>query len=134
VRKSLSLKGKTCFGEVYRKGKRFRVKGFQCAVIRHCAASENPFCCDRSGNSPQKFGIIINRRFGNACERNKAKRRVRAIIDSLSSDFAGSWCMTIRIFDEYKETPFLEGAESFKYMCRKVGIIREKNENSGNNN
>ena len=134
MRKSLSLKGKTCFGEVYRHGKRFRARGLQCAVMNECAASENPFCCDRSGDTPRKFGIIINRRFGNACERNKAKRRVRAIIDSLSSDFSGCWCMTIRIFDEYKDTPFLEGAESMKYMFRKAGIIREKDENSGNNN
>jgi ribonuclease P protein component len=125
VQKSVSLKGKRCFSEVFNKGKRIRVKGLQCSVIRQCGGSEKPFCCATSGVTPYKIGIIISRRFGNACERNRAKRRLRAIIDRLSSEFAGHWCMTVRIFDEFKEIDFNDGISSFQDMCRKAGLFRE---------
>ena len=42
--------------------------------------------------------------------------------------------MTVRIIDEYRDIPFLKGAEIFKDMCRKAGILREYDEDKSNNN
>ena len=127
MRKSVSLKGKRCFTEVFQKGKRFRVKGFQCALIRDCGvARAESFCFHKTATCSFKIGIIISRRFGNACERNRAKRQVRAMVDTLESELSGNWCMAIRIFDDVKEMSFENELLFFQDMFKKAGIIREE--------
>lgn len=125
MKKPVSLKGKRCFSEVFTNGRRFRSTGLQCAVVRNCGVTDGGACAKKPADCSFKIGIVIGRRFGNACERNKAKRRVRAMVDHYRQSLSGDWCMAIRIFDEFKGMEYLDGLSSFQNMMSKAGLIRD---------
>ncbi len=125
MKKPVSLKGKRCFNEVFTKGRRFRSTGLQCVVVRDCGVTCGSSCVKKTGQCSYKIGIVIGRRFGNACERNKAKRRVRAMVDQCQQSLSGDWCMAIRIFDEFKGMEFSNAFSSLENMLSKAGVIRD---------
>jgi len=48
------------------------------------------------------------------------------MIDTLTPELSGNWCMAIRIFDDVKEMSFGNGLLFFQDMFKKARIIREK--------
>lgn len=125
MKRCFSLKGRKCFNEVYHKGKRIRGRGIQCSVLRKCEHAESS--CPNGGDlSPLKIGINIGRRYGNACARNLAKRRIRSIIDQFMPLFDGGWCMIIRIHEEFRTQDFTEGRDSLEGVFSKAGLLRKQ--------
>ncbi|MGL4369365.1 MAG: ribonuclease P protein component, partial [Spirochaetota bacterium] len=73
--------------------------------------------------SDNKIGITINRRYGKAHERNKAKRRLRAICGRSLPSFKGGVCMAFKITDEFKIMTFVEAGDAFEQMMKKAGVL-----------
>ena len=125
MKKSFSLKGKRCFNGVFQNGRRIRTRGLQCVVTAKCGVpGAEGFSCIRKNDDPAvKIGIVIQRRYGKAHDRNKAKRRLRAICDSYLPSFRDGYCMAIRISDEFKGISFAEAKTAFGQMMKKAGVI-----------
>jgi ribonuclease P protein component len=92
-------------------------------VVNDCGIALNGEC-GKKGNCSYKIGLVIGRRFGNACERNRAKRRMRAMCDAIAPDFAGDWCMAIRILDDYRDADFREVRDALRDTFLRAGLIR----------
>ena len=124
MKKSYSLKGKRCFSGVFNSGKRFRARGLQCTVAAGCGMpGVEGFTCNRKNDSDVKIGIVINRRYGKAHERNKAKRRLKAICSSSLPGFKGGQCMMIKITDDFKHMSYQDAGAAFEQMMKKAGVL-----------
>ena len=80
-------------------------------------------CSKKNDSSDIKIGITINRRYGKAHERNRAKRRLRAICDANFSSFKGGGCMAFKITDEFRDMSFAEAGAAFEQMMKKAGVL-----------
>jgi ribonuclease P protein component len=126
LKKSYSLKGKRCFNGVFQNGRRFRTRGLQCTVTSRCGVpGAEGFSCSRKTDLPAvKVGIIIQRRFGKAHDRNRAKRQLRAICDCFLPSFNEGYCLAVKINDEFKDMSFIEARANFEQMMKKAGVLK----------
>jgi ribonuclease P protein component len=82
------------------------------------------FSCLRKTDAPAvKIGIIIQRRYGKAHDRNKAKRRLRSICSSYLPGFRDGYCMAIKICDDFKDISYEEAKAAFSQMMKKAGVL-----------
>lgn len=65
-----------------RKGKRVETGAFTIQAAPQRAASD----------APARFGLTVTKKTGNAVERNRIKRRLRAVIRALPADAASQGC------------------------------------------
>ena len=91
----------------------------KCGVL----GAEGISCLRKNDDSDVKIGFVIQRRYGKAHDRNKAKRRLRAICDSFLPDFKGGYCMAIKIGDDFKEMSFADAKAAFGQLMKKAGVV-----------
>jgi ribonuclease P protein component len=125
VKRKYSLKGKKCFNEVFRKGRRYQGTYIQCIVLKKCRYSENALCHKRKNTTQYvhvKLGIVVSKHLGKAHMRNTLKRRVRATFREILSEINESICMIVLLKKNAKHISFREMHDDLWHVIRKAKI------------
>lgn len=72
--------------------------------------------------SYNKFGIITSKKIGNAVTRNKAKRKIRAIIKNGMDNFKGGNDIVIVARMSIKEADYISIERDFNRILKKAGL------------
>lgn len=125
MKRENSLKGKKCFNSVYTYGRKYKSEHFKLSILRRCSFLEVGQCIRQKEGVPLlKIAIVVTKRFGKAYERNRAKRRVRAVIDKYSDRFPGNVCMSINLYGNINEKLFTELDSELRELFIKSGILK----------
>lgn len=106
MKRIVPLKGRKTFQEVFKRGKRYAAEGVRISVLRLTRDREQQVRriyreFDRGRDIVT--GITISRKYGTAVERNKMKRRTRAIFRELLPGMAPGF-ITVAHYDARGET------------------------------
>ena len=124
MKREYSLKGKTCFDNVFTSGKRYTFKGYRCVVLK-VSETGCSICTKYKAVPPVKIGLIVTKRAGKAFARNKAKRRVRAILDEFLPCMDSGFCMAIRIDDRINNDFDYHAAKgTIAVLLQKAGVLK----------
>ncbi len=121
-----SLKLNTEFHRVYAAGKSIPSSGVVTYAVR-----------SRVKGSGCRVGITTSKKIGNAVERNRCRRIIRAACDSLSDEVSGDWDLVLvaRHKTKYLKTPDIE--RMLRQHFKKLGVIKQggviRSETPGNN-
>ena len=122
-----TLKGKKIFQEVYKKGRRFHEKGVQLIVIKNILMDRVLFNGEKGNSllySKISIGIPINKKYGNAISRNKAKRRIRSICRELLRDVEEGYSIIIRPSADFGRLSYKSAKLIFKSLLSRSGILQ----------
>lgn len=109
----ISLNRNTDFRRLYMRGKSFTHPALVTYVMRNRAG----IC---------RFGITTSKKIGNAVERNRAKRVIRAAFSALSEEVLGNWDI---VFVARGRTKWIKSTELEKVMKKQLcaaGVIPSK--------
>ncbi len=126
MKKAFILKGRKNFQELFTKGKRFSgtavsiIVKKEMNVSNEIEAGRKPDACKTTGT---RIGISIGKKFGNAVERNKAKRRIRAIMRELVPSMRNGNYVIIRPVPVFKQYAFSEAKDELVRLLRKAGLL-----------
>ncbi len=128
MKKKYSLKGHTLFKKIFEEGRRVNGRGFWLQVLKWDSELED-FLLSRGSINEENLliGLTISRKFGTAPERNKAKRRIRSIFQSILKDLNGRYCIVVRPSYRFKEQSFEESTQWVIQSLKKAGIFNEDN-------
>ena len=121
MKKAYSLKGRKSYNEVFTEGKRFR--GRAVAVFLLKSKTE-----EKSNNSSIKqirIGISLSRKLGKAHERNRIKRRIRAICHELLEDMDTGIRIVIKPGPGSGNLSFEELKSDLVRVFRNSGVLNE---------
>jgi len=124
VKRENSLKGKSLFQEVLLQGFKLQKEGIQVFIRKKDETEKNKdlsFCND--GNI--KIGIAVGRKTGDAHERNRIKRRIRAICREFLQELDNHYCIIIRPGKNFIIHSYNEQKEILGSLFKKSGLIRK---------
>ncbi len=75
-------------------------------------------------NTHFRFAVSVSKKYGNAVERNKIKRRVREIISN--KDIVNHYDIFIVVKNDAKQLKFTEIKNSLEWLIQKQNILRRK--------
>lgn len=127
MKKSYSLKGIKIFREVLKRGKRLNNEGIQVIVLNVRNNGEMPKMTYSQDNKDSgiKIGISINRRYGKAIIRNKAKRRIRSICRELLPFMEEGYFILLRPNEDFKMFDYNRSKNNLQRLFLKAGIIKQ---------
>jgi ribonuclease P protein component len=127
VKRSHSLKGSKRYREVFLKGRRFKKEGVQLLVLRQSEYGDSGRAKDAAYNydSGTKVGISISSKYGNAVERNSAKRRIRAICNELLPELIEGYYIVLKPDDNFKTISFSRARLNMRNLYMKAGILKQ---------
>lgn len=114
MKKEYSLKGKVSFSQVFQLGKRYKFSNISFLVLQ------------KIGTQPVdsiKVGITISRKFGNAVQRNRMKRRIKSIFDGYLDKFEESAWIVINPYKESENLEFDELDSVINILLKKSGLL-----------
>jgi len=126
VKKAFILKGRKNFQELFTKGKRFSgiaviiivKKGM--SVSNEIEAGWKPDDCKTTGT---RIGVSIGKKFGNAVERNRAKRVIMAIMRELVPIMKNNAYVIIRPGPVFKQYAFSEAKGELMRLLHRAGLL-----------
>ena len=126
MKRVYSLKTKKNFQEVFKRGKRLNERSLQIMVLKYIENDNEVHA--RKGTSLNsysklKIGIPISRNYGKAVERNKTRRRIKAICSEFLSELEESNYIIIRPFKGFKNLTYLHEKEIIKKLFKKANIL-----------
>ncbi len=127
MKKINSLKGKKLFEETYKKGKRIQNREVQLIYFKQNGGKDIINKMDDVVTplfQGIKIGIPINRKYGNAVGRNKAKRRIRAICREILQGVNDCYLCIIRPKAEFKNLSYTESKKIIKSLFKNAGVMR----------
>ncbi len=127
MKRSYSLKGRKLFKEVYKKGKKIQGKGARIFVLK--IDNFNKIFSDKIWPLNRKkieIGIAIQKRYGNAVFRNKAKRKIRSICREFLDIMNDGYIFIINPGDEFRNLSYEESKSDIKSLLQKSGIINKR--------
>jgi ribonuclease P protein component len=117
VKKKYSLKGINIFKEVNIKGRKYHGRGVRLTVGRQGVA-------EHESSDLIKIGLSVNKRFGTAVERNRAKRRVRAVCRELIPSIKGPCRVIIRIEPDMKNNEYKDIRAGIASLFSRTGMYK----------
>ncbi|RPI94698.1 MAG: ribonuclease P protein component [Spirochaetales bacterium] len=126
MKKIYSLKGRGNYQEVFEKGKRFNSEGIQLIVLR---LKSNEVSSTRAGGPEGgdrliRIGISIGARYGGACERNTAKRRIRAICSEMLPSIERGYYLVLRPQGAFSGLEYHKAKDSMRRLFRMSGVLK----------
>lgn len=129
MRREYSLKGWNLFSEVYKKGKIVKGKGIRIILLK--TIDNIDVASEKSSNNLTKknikIGISINKKYGKAYIRNKAKRRIKSILHELLNDMQCGFYIIIRPEYNFKDFNYLNAKENIKAVLLKAMVLKNAN-------
>jgi len=77
-----------------------------------------------------RYAVSVSKKYGNAVERNKVKRRIRDIISN--SDIKDQYDIFVVVKPDAKLLDFISIKESIELLMQKQNILRRKNNEKDN--
>ncbi|MBR0508375.1 MAG: ribonuclease P protein component [Clostridia bacterium] len=105
-----------------------RHKEFRYTYARGRAQS-TPLCTliyAKSRNETVRIGFSVSKRVGNAVQRNRAKRRMRACVASMLPHFTGGFNVIFVAKPEVLDAPFAELTAQMGSLIRRAGLWRNE--------
>lgn len=121
MKKAYSLKGRKSYNEVFTKGKKFRGK----AVIIFLLKSKIEEAYNSSDIRDIKIGITLSRKLGKAHDRNRIKRRIRAICYELLNDMNTGIKLVVKPGPGSRDMSFEEFKSDLIKVFKNSGILNE---------
>jgi ribonuclease P protein component len=128
-----SLKGRNLFKEVYQKGRRIQDSGIRVYSLKSVKSEhvKPDYGNNISKDTKQiKIAIALTKSFGNACIRNSAKRRMRAICAGLFNEMRDGFYIIIRIDSEFKNFPYDDQKRVIRSLFSRAGLLNSDANNS----
>ena len=72
-----------------------------------------------------RIGFPLPRGFGNAVERNRAKRFSREVFRNLKSHLNTGYDMLLLVYPPAEKDSFHSRCEQFQTLCKKAGLFKE---------
>ncbi|MDY6065243.1 MAG: ribonuclease P protein component [Finegoldia sp.] len=116
--KSLSLRSNRDFQKVYKRGKAYYNRNFSLIVYK--------------SNNGSRIGFSVTKKYGNAVERNRIKRRLREIVRLNRPKFEKGLDMVIIPKKNTGNLNYSQLESSLLHVVRKVDNKNEKNRNKAN--
>ncbi|MCP4136600.1 MAG: ribonuclease P protein component [bacterium] len=125
MKRLYSLKGRDLFQEVFKKGKRIQGEGVRIIVLTYDRSKKlNQDSMILSNNKRLKIGISINKRYGNAFTRNKAKRRIRSICNELLNEMNDGFCVVFQPARNFKNISYEQSKNTILDLLNKAGVVQ----------
>ena len=113
VNRSYSLKRHKEFRYTYRVGRSHSTSLFTLVYAR-------------SRNARVRIGFSVSKRVGNAVQRNRAKRRMRACITPMLAHLTGSCNLIVIAKPEVLDAPFQELSAQMETLLKRCGVWTEE--------
>ena len=110
-RREERLKKRNEIREVFNKGKRISCHGVKLFVLKN-EFPHNRIC------------FTFSRNFGNAVERNRAKRHGREVYRNLKPNLQKGYDLILMVFQDEKKTGFAERAAKLQYLFLRAGLLK----------
>ena len=121
MKKAYSLKGRKLFNEVFTRGKKYRGK----SVIVFLLKTKTEEKSYNSEVSDIKIGISLSRKLGKAHDRNRIKRRIKAICHELLNDMNTGITLIIKPGPGSRDMSFEEFKSDLIKVFKNSGILNE---------
>ena len=80
----------------------------------------------KSRNESVRVGFSVSKRVGNAVQRNRAKRRMRAALTPLIGHISGGFNVIFVAKAEVLSAPFPELSDQMKTLLKRAGLWRDE--------
>lgn len=80
----------------------------------------------KSRNDSVRIGLSVSKRIGNAVQRNRAKRRMRAALTPLLHEIAGGFNVIFVAKPAVLDAPFPELGKQMETLLKRTGLWREE--------
>jgi ribonuclease P protein component len=101
------------------------------ALQRHGRSRGHPLVAvrfHRTGGAGTRFGLSTGRRLGGAVDRNRVRRRVRAILRSLAARTEPGWDVLVVCRPAAVAASHRELAEALEGVLTRAGVVKERSE------
>jgi len=123
VKKIHSLKGRNSFKEVFSRGRRYNTEGVQLIVLKRDGGIKGSHGPADLQNGESRLGISIGRSYGNAVQRNRAKRRIRAMVRELLPAVKKGYYIIIRPGKGFQKAEYTGASANIRCLFKKAGIV-----------
>jgi ribonuclease P protein component len=126
VKREYSLKGRENFRELFAKGRRFNGKSVRLMVLvgnLHTDVKRIDRKNDKESINP-KIGVVVYKKYGNAVQRNRAKRRIRAICSQFLPSIRSDCNVIISPKERFRMMSYNEAVQDVTECFQKAGILR----------
>ena len=79
---------------------------------------------DRTYGTKPKIGVVVYKKHGNAVQRNRAKRRIRAICDRFLPSIRNDCSLIISPMEGFKTMSYNDAVQDVAGCFQKAGILR----------
>ena len=121
MKKAYSLKGRKSYNEVFTDGKRYRGR----TVVVFLLKSKTEEQSNNSSIKDIRIGISLSRKLGKAHDRNRIKRRIRAICYELLDDMNTGIKIVIKPGPGSRDMSFEEFKSDLVKVFRNSGVLNE---------
>ena len=82
--------------------------------------------CAKSRNETVRIGFSVSKRIGNAVQRNRAKRRMRAALTPMLLRISGGFNVIFVAKPDVLEAPFAELGKQMETLLKRAGLWRDE--------
>lgn len=121
VKRRYSIKGRRSFKDVIVNGRRFYSKGIR--MIVHIQPAHATLFI--GNESVSHFSVAVNKNFGDAVERNKIRRRIKSILNTLLPQIQQGFAVIIFPDETCKTMPYTHLSGLITKLLLRSGVLKQ---------